>query len=68
MDQKQQDNSRSDLLVNVGAELAKTTLLTHILVFVHRAALVDVLLTDSGRVVGSGDKRRVGNALVVRVL
>jgi hypothetical protein len=31
-------------------------------------ALEDVLLTDSERVVGSGDERGIADALVVRVL
>jgi hypothetical protein len=31
-------------------------------------ALEDVLLTNSGRVVSSGDERGIGDALIVRVL
>jgi hypothetical protein len=36
--------------------------------FVYRAALVEVLLTDSRRVVSSGYKRGVNYALIVCVL
>jgi hypothetical protein len=63
-----QDNLRSYLLVNIRAELTKTTLLSYILVFVYRVALEDVLLTNSRRVVSSRDKQGISDALIVRVL